>query len=197
VTEQAVREVFLKNYNGDNLDEALVATIEEVILTLIRECAEKPESLPEIIKTIAIGKSRIVLFAGMKDDTRPLVPISYLTFFDQVRKAMVDAVRYAHDNYETLNQWFRERFSTEHLSLILKEMTFSIEKATERPANVRGFNSEEIQLYEDFFNTMIVGIIGEDRFLKFAKGYNGLINTLRQCQIEGQALIGKTGTKES
>lgn len=198
MTDENVRAVFFKNYSNDDLNHALMASIEEIMLTIIKESAEQPESLSEIIRTIVVGKSHAALFMGIKTETLLIVQTNdYLIRFDQVRKAMVGVVKYTLNNHETMNDWFRERFDKKHLTLMLNEMTFSIEKAAERPANVRTFHSSELKLYDEFFTTALIGIIGVERFKKYAEEYNRCAAVLRQCQIECRAFKGKVRTKES
>lgn len=197
MTEETVREVFFKNYSGGDLNEVLMATVEEISMAIIMEGVEQSESLPEIVSTVAMAKSHIILFGCLTDGARPIVSMSYLIYFDQLRKVVVDVVRYTRDNLEAMSPWFRERFKEEHLNSILAEMTFSIEKATERPVNVRTFHSSELMLYEQFLNSALIGIIGVEQFQKYAKEYNKCAVTLRQCQIEYRALGNKVITKES
>ncbi len=197
MTEESVRTVFFKNYFGGDLNEALMAAVEEVSMTIIKEGAEKPESLPEIVKTIAMAKSHVALFGGMVDGTSPVVPITYLIYFDQVRKAMVDVIRYTRDNLEVMNPWFKEQFTKENLESMSTEMALSIEEAAKRPANVRAFNSSEPKIYEEFFNMALIGIIGLERFKKYIEEYNKCAVVLRQCQSECKKLGGEVGAKES
>lgn len=102
---------------------------------------------------------------------------------------MVDTARYARDNYETMDPWFQERFKPEHLEVVLTEMELAIKRAAfERISgpspNVRAFRSDEVALYSQFFNSVLIGIIRPDNFLKYAKEYNECIKTLRRCQSE-------------
>lgn len=198
MTEDAVRAVFFKNYDGGHPNEALMMSVEQIVVAIIREGAEQPESLPEIIGAIAIGKSRIALFARMADGVRAAVPMHHLAYFDQIRKAMTDVVRYTRDNLEAMSPWFRERFTKEDLESISSEMASAMERSAGRyTSNVRAFHSGELKLYEEFFNKALIGIIGPDKFQAYAKEFNKCANTLRQCQIECRVSISKTGTKES
>ncbi|OGN01794.1 MAG: hypothetical protein A3I26_03585 [Candidatus Yanofskybacteria bacterium RIFCSPLOWO2_02_FULL_43_10] len=197
MTEAAVREVFFKNYSGRDLNEALRVSMEEIMLGIIKEDVGQPESLPEIVETIVLAKSRITLFGRMTAGTNFSVPVSYLVYFDTIRKAMIDVVRYTRDNLEIMSPWFREHFTKEDLKSIASSMASSIEKAAERPANVRAFRSGELRLYDEFFNSALIGIVGVERFKKYAQEYNKHVNILNRCQIECQPFENNIGTKES
>lgn len=197
MTEETVQAVFFKNYSDRDLNETLMASIEEITLAIIKEGTEEPESLPDIIKTIAMGKSHINLFARITDGTNPSVPMSYLVYFDQVRKAMMDIVKYMRDNFEVVDPWFRKQCAKEDLNSILNSVALLIEKSAGTPENIRSFHSDELKLYYEFFNTALVGIIGIERFNKYAKEYNKCAIILRQCQVECQAFNVGSMTKES
>lgn len=198
MTEETVRDVFFKNYSGGDLNEALMATLEQVTLATIRESAEGAGSLPEIVETIARAKSHGSLFRGRTDKANLVVPMHYLTYLDQIRKAMMDVVRYTRDNFEAMDPWLKERFTKEGLEKMSTEMASARERSINRPENIRTFHSEELELYEEFFNTALIGTIGSDNFLKYAKEYNKCASVLRQCQIECKILLsGKITTKES
>jgi len=124
MTEAAVREVFFKNYSGRDLNEALRVSMEEIMLGIIKEDVGQPESLPEIVETIVLAKSRITLFGRMTAGTNFSVPVSYLVYFDTIRKAMIDVVRYTRDNLEIMSPWFREHFTKEDLKSINILSTF-------------------------------------------------------------------------
>ena len=197
MTEETVLGVFFENYNGNNLNEALMASVEQIMLTIVREGTEKPESLPEIVGTIVVGKSHVALFARMTDGTRPVAPMHYLTYFDQIRKAMTDVIRYTRDNLEAMDPWFRDQFPKEDLEMMSSDMASAIERSSERPANVRAFHSGELKFYEEFFNAALIGIIGMEGFQKYAQEFNRCANILRQYQIECRAFKSKVETKES
>ncbi len=199
MTESDVRALFFKNYSVGDLNEALIASMEEISMAIIREVVEEPESLPEIVRTIAVGKSHIALFRGMKNETKLLLVQEnyYLFSLDTICKAMTDVVRYTRDNLETMKPWFRERFKKEHLEAILNEIVSAIEMTSERPANTRTFNPNTIKFYDEFFSTALVGIIGPDNFMKYLKEYNRCVKTLRQCQAESKAFSVKVWTRES
>src|SRR3989344_5524658 len=119
MTEETVRAIFLKNYSGDkNLNEALMASVEEIMLAILGG-EGFPKPLPEIVGTIAKGKSRVNLFLGIQNP-RLIVSMRYIIYFDHVRKAMLDTVVYMRDNYDSgaVNEWFRERFKKEHLEMM-------------------------------------------------------------------------------
>lgn len=197
MTEETVRAVFFKNYSGGDLNETLMSTIEQISMMIIMKRVERSESLPEIVRTITKGKSLISLFGGMIVGTNFDVPANYLTYFDQIHKAIVDVIRYTRDNLETLDPWFRERFKEEQLGSIMANITLLIEKKAQSPDNVRTFNPDELRLYDELFSMGLISIIGPENFLKYAEEYNKCAAVLRQCQKEYQVLNGKTLTKES
>ena len=196
--EEIVRAIFFKNYSGDNnLNEALTASIEEIMLAILAG-EGFPKPLPEIVGTIAKGKSRVNLFLGIRNP-RPSVPIRYIIYFDHVRKAMLDTIVYMRDNYDTevVNEWFRERFKKEHLELMSADMSEKIEAIFGKPANVRMFNPSELKLEDEFFSSAFIGILGVERFLEYSQAYNKCAAILRQCQAECKALGKMVDAKES
>ncbi len=188
MTEKTVRAIFLKNYSiwGGNLNEALMASSEEIALAILAKGAESQETLPDIVRTIVKGNSRIYLLMGLavSGQMHPMVPMSYVYHFDYIRQAMLDVINYLHDNYEATQPWFKERFLEEHLKSMSVEMVRAIKETAAGPANVRGFNLAELKLEEEFFRTALVAILGVERFQKFASAYNKCAAVLRQCQIE-------------
>ena len=198
MTEESIREVFFKNYSGNNLEEALIESIEQISLALVADAVEQSESLLNIVKTIIAARSRAILFGGMTDGTKPVVPVIYLTYFDQVLKAVIDAARYARDNHEVMDPWFRERFEREELGEISTLMASRIEESAERPGNERLFTSGELMLYVNFLTAVLLGVIGMERFQKFTEKYNKYAMVLRQCQVECKTMDDPTFlTKES
>lgn len=200
MTEKTVRDAFFKNYSGGDLNEALMLTMEDVALAIIRECIENQESIPEeIVGTIAKAKSNIALFFGIKDGSNMSVPPRYLNYFDQIRKAMMDVSVYLRDNYESMSPWFKERFTKEQLALILTTRTYIIEMSAEveRSPNVRIFHLSELKINEAFLDSALVGIIGLEGFQKYLGEYNKCAVVLRQCQKECLVFGYKLRTKES
>lgn len=191
MTEKDVRAVFFKNFSGHDLNEDLMLTAQEISMMTIREGTEHPESLPDIVEKIVIAKNRLGLFLGMTSGVNPTVPMKYLDYFDEIRKTMIDAVRYTRDNLEHMDLWFRERFKINELEGISREMETIIERAAQMPANIRAFRSGEIRLYDEFFGSALAGILGKELFLKYAKEYNESLVVLRQCQKESEILSGK------
>lgn len=191
MTEENVRAIFFKNYSGDlsgqdDLNKALIATFQEITLALLTKHA-KGETLPDIVKTIVSGRSRLGLFAAMfmnGQKGRASVPMSYILHFDQMRKAMLDAVNYTHDNYEAMQPEFRQWFTKEALKTMSGDMSEAIEKPTGLPANVRGVRLDELNREEEFFVKALIGIIGAERFQKYADEQNRCNKTLRRCQAE-------------
>ena len=197
MTEETVRTVFFKNYSGGDLNEALIHSAQEICLAIIKDGYEDSESLPKIVNMLVACKNRLGLFEEMKDGVNTSVPGVFLIYFDVIRKAVVDAAIYVRDNYEIMDPWFKERFKPEHLELILSEMASSIERSAERPFNVRAFHHGEIRLYGEFFNSVLIGIIGQDNFVKYAEKYNECAKTLRRCQAECIELRSIPQTRES
>ncbi len=188
MTEEAVRAIFFKNYSGGSLNEALIATIEELSLAVIRECVGEERVLPDIVKTIEIGKSRIGLFGRIKDGVSPMLPMSFIVHFDEIRKAMVDVLVYMHDNFEAADPAFRQSFTKEDLADMASEITLAMEKGGQRPVNVRAFHSSELMLYDEIFDQALMGIIGLEPYQRFAQEYNRCTTVLEQCQTQGQLL---------
>lgn len=199
MTEAKVREVFSRRYSGGDLNEALMESMEELALILVARHAEPGQALPDIVKTIVGGRSRIGLFAAMfaAGIVAPAVPMSYILHFDHIRKAMLDAVNYMHDNYDTVQPWFREKFTREALKMISGDMSEAIEKPTGLPGNVRGINFNELNLEEEFFTCALIGIMGVEPFKRYADEYNLAMKILRQCQAECKLLETAPPTKES
>ena len=198
MTEETVRAIFLKNYSGDkNLNEALIVSIEEIMLAILGG-EEFPKPFPEIVGTIAKGKSRVNLFLGIQNP-RPIVSMRYIIQFDHVRKAMLDTVVYMRDNYDSgaVNEWFRERFKKEHLEMMSADMSQKIEAIFGKPANIRMFSSVELKLENEFFSSALIGILGPEKFLEYAQAYNKCAAVLRQCQAECKVLGDMVDAKES
>ena len=191
MTESDVRALFFKNYSGKDLNEDLIVTIQEVSMIIIRKSVEHPESLPDIVEKIMTAKNRLGLFAGMMKGVNPTVPMRYLDYFDEIRKTMVDVVRYTRDNLDHMDAWFKDRFHKDQLEMISRELEASIERAAQRPANIRAFYSGEIILYDEFFSAALIGILGKELFVEFAKEYNESLAVLRQCQRETEVLFGQ------
>ena len=199
MTEEAVRAVFLKNYSGGSLNEALRVSIEEVALAVLAETAGPQETIPDIVKTILGGQSRIGFFMTMfaKGDAYPIAPMRYIFHFDHVRKAMLDTINYMLTNYDSVQPWFRGQFTKEALKIMSGDMSEAIEKPTGLPANVRGINFAELNKEDEFFSFALVGILGAERFKKYAEEYNKCASVLRQCQAECKALRDMVDIKES
>ncbi len=197
MTKHDVRDVFFKNYDGNRLNEALMASIEQVMSVVIKEVVEQPESLPDIVETIVRGKSRFYLFARIGDGASLSVPIHYLTYFDQIRKSTVDVIRYTRDNLEAMDSWFTNQFIKEDLEMMSSDMASSIEASAKRPANIRVFNSGELKIYNEFFSSALIGIVGPQKFQEFAKEFNKCAGILRECQMACRLSKDKTGVKES
>jgi len=187
VTEKEAQSVFMERYSGGNIDEALMASLEEIILTLLKEHAESGETLPYIFRTIAQGKSRIFLFVDMFSSGRanPLVLMNYLPHFNYINRAMLDVVNYMYENYETIQPWFKERFSREGLKERVVQMTIVIEKQVGMP---RSINFDELNHDELFFNTALAGILGIERFNNYTEECAKCLKVLRQCQAACYAL---------
>ena len=199
MTEESVRAVFFKNYSEtDDLNEALMLSVHDISMALIKGIIENPESLPIIVDDIMTARSRIGLFKALAKKKSPSVPMIYLDYFDQIRKAVIDATKYARENHGSMDSWFTDRFKIEELKEILSELESAIERsALETPADVRVFNSGEIMLYNEFFSSVLVGILGEEQFKKFSMEFNNCTKTLRLCQSECKALNKPDRTKES
>lgn len=205
MTEEEVREMFFKHYfegpsgGQGSLNEALRETSEEVALILLTKHTKPGETLPEIIRTIIGGKSRVGFFmamfaAGIENPTGPMTLIFH---FDHIRKAMLDAVNYMHDNYEAADQFFKERFPKEDLKMMSADMAEAIEKPSGLPANMRGIRYDELKKEDEFFSFALVGILGMERFQKYAEEYNKCAAVLRQCQAECKMIRDKHPIKES
>ena len=199
MTEETVRAIFLKNYSGVNLNEALRVASEEISLAILAEGAPAQETLPDIVRTIIGGKSRVGFFSGLfvAGMATPGVPMSFIVHFDHVRKAMLDAVVYMRDNYDSADQFFRNKFTTEELKMMSADMSEAIEKPTGLPANVRALNFAELKKEDEFFSFALVGILGTERFKKYAIEYNVCSRVLRQCQAECKVLGDMVDAKES
>lgn len=198
MTEEGVRAIFIRHYSRCGLNEALMATSEDVAITILSEGAGE-HGLPDIISTINQGRSRIDLFNGAfaSGHANPAGPMSYIFHFDHIRKAMLDAIVYMHDNYDTADPYFKEWFTKEDLKMMSGDMSEAIEKPTGLPANVRGINFAELKKEEEFFSFALVGILGKERFQKYAEEYNRLVKVLRQCQAECKGLRDMVDAKES
>ncbi len=201
MTPEDVRAVFFKNYSFQDLNETLMLSMEEIFLTLIKEIVGNQESLLEVIKTIAIGKSRIACLMGMtKDMTAGVnysVPMTSLTYIDELRGAVTDVAKYTRDNLETMDPVFRDTYTKENLESILSAVTSLIRKDSQGPANTRSSSPNELTVWYDFLQQSLIGIIGPDKFLKFAEEHDRLMKTLRQCQIECRALKNLNETRPS
>lgn len=204
MTEEAVRAIFFKHYSGnisdwDALNEALMKTSEEVFMRTMAAHTEPGEVLPDILETIAQGRSRIGLFLAMfqQGEALPSVPMSFVERFDHVRKAMLDTVNYMRKNYHVVDPWFRKKFDMESLNMMEGDMSEAIEKPTGLPANVRGVNFNELNLEEEFFVSALVGILGVERFNECADEFNLYNKVLRQCQMECRILENMPPIKES
>ena len=201
MTEEKVKEVFFKNYTGDNLNEALAASIEEIGLALLKDNSEYSESHLKILGTIAMGRSRFSLFAHMMNDDGEILKVvvspNYLTYFDELRKAMTEASRYMRDNLEIADPWFRERITKEDMEIICAKMGSAIERSAKKQENTREFNSDELKLYGEFFTSALIGILGLDKFQRYAGEINKCNVVLRQCQVIGKLVNNKFGATVS
>lgn len=199
MTDEAVRAAFLKHYSPGSLNEALRVTSEEAAISILSKVVGPDETLPDIVKTIVGGRSRIGFFMAMfvKGKTNPSVPMRYIFHLDHIRKAMLDAVNYMHGNHDTADQFFKEQFTKEDLKMMSGDMSQAIEKPTGLPANVRGINFDELKKEEEFFSFALVGILGVERFQKYADEYSKCAAVLRQCQAECKALRDMADAKES
>lgn len=184
MTENEVRSMFLERFSVNNFDNALVTSLEEVILTLLKEQTEQSgsgETLPYIFRIIAQGKSRIYLFMDMFASGRVnhLLLINYLPHFDYIHIAMLNVVNYVYDNYETLQPWFKEKFSREGLKETAAEMAKAVEKQIGMP---RSINFNELNHNEGFFNTALAGILGGERFQNYTEEYIRCLKVFRIYQ---------------
>lgn len=100
-------------------------------------------------------------------------------------------------NYDTVDQFFKERFPKEDLKMMSGDMSEAIEKPTGLPANVRSSNFDELKKEDEFFSFALVGILGVERFQKYAEEYSKCVAVLRQCQAECKALHDMVDAKES
>ena len=187
MTEKEIRSTFLERYTGNNLDETIMMSLEEIILTLLKEHAEDTETLPDIFRTIAQSKSRIYFFMDMFASGRvePLVLTHYLSYFDNIRRTMLDVVNYMYDNYKVVQPWFKERFSREGLKKTKNEMAETIEKQAGMP---RVINFNELSHNDGFFNTAILGILGMECFHNYSEEYIKCLKVFRQCQAACNSL---------
>lgn len=203
MTEEAVRTIFFNNYRDGDLNEALAVSIEEISLAIIMENAGSQKFLPDIVRTIIGGKSRIDLLKSVftNGQTNFVVPIRCIDYFDHVRKAIQDAIRdameYMLDNFEAVDQWFKERFTRENLKLMLAGISQAIKASTEMPANVGGLNFTELKLEREFLNMALIGILGAEWFQRYIDEYNKYTAVLRQCQAECEMFSTKSFIKES
>jgi hypothetical protein len=200
MTEDMVRSVFFKHYSGDDLNETLIATEDELRMTILRETSEPSESLPGIVEIILKAQSRIDLFSGVaaSDSIEPvIIPMGYICYFDRIRKATLEAIEYMYENYETAQEWFKGKYLKEHLEEMLVYLTEAIEITAEIPFNIRGLSMFELELEGQFFMAALIGILGLERFNKYAEEYNKCLITLRQCQADGRTFINMTDKKES
>lgn len=185
MTNEEVREVFSKHYSGD-LNEAMMAASSEIFAVVATKYSESGQNLSDIIKTLARGKGLVYLFAGIGagSQTHPVVPDVYLSYFDELRKLTINAVRYANDNYTAMQPLFRERFLPEHLRVVAEELTRLMEEPSRLPANTRGLNLDELNLENDMLTNVLIGILGVDGFQRFSEEYNLCLKVLRLCQSE-------------
>lgn len=184
MTENEVSSMFLERYSGNNFDKAVIRSLEEMILTLLKEQTEQTgsdETLPYIFRIIAQGKSRIYLFMDMFASGRvnQLILTNYIPHFDYIRIAMLNVVNYVHNNYETLQPWFKEKFSREGLRETALEMAEAIEKQVGIP---RSINFNELNHNEGFFNTALAGILGGERFQNYTEEYIKCLKVFRVYQ---------------
>ena len=198
MTEEDVRAMFLKNYSGRSLNEALRETSEEIALAILAKVVE-PDALPDIVKKIIGGRSRVGLFMAMflKGTVNFVAPPTYIFHFDHIHKAMLDTINYMRDNYEAAHQFFKEQLTKEDLKMMSGDISEAIEKPTGLPANVRGVNFAELKKEDEFFSFALVGILGVERFQKYAEEYNKCVAVLRRCQEECKALRDRVDAKES
>jgi hypothetical protein len=202
VTEAAVREIFFKHYSGGepgkgDLNEALVASMEDIFNTIV---VGHFGSLPDIVRTITAGRSRIGFFVPMftEDFSHPVVPMSYILHFDHIRKAMLDTVNHMRERYNEAAPEFKKWFSPDDLKMMAADLSEAIEKPSGLPANTRGLNFNELNLEEEFFVKALIGILGVVIFKRCADDYNLALKTLRQCQAECKVLEAlPDDTKES
>lgn len=194
MNEKDVREIFAKHYSGGvsaegGLNEAVMAASEEIFFNLAEKHAGT-ETVSDILKTIARGKSLIDLFTGVAAgvQTFSAVPMHYINYFDELRKLVIDAVDYAHDNYDTMNSWFRGRFLPEHLKDISSEIAKALENSPDLPANSRGLRRDELKIESELFTNVLIGILGTERFQSYAEEYNDCMKILRRCQAECKIL---------
>lgn len=205
MTEKAVRAIFNKYYFGDasrhdNLNEALMASMEELFIAVLAEETKPGEILPNIIRTMAAGRSRIGLFAAMFAKGvpgNPMVPMSYILHYDHIRKAMLDAVNYTRDNYDAMQAEFKVWFTKEALKMMSGDISEALERPKTLPANVRGVSFDELNLEEEFFVKALIGILGVERCKKCFDEYNRCLKVLRQCQAECKILETMPPANES
>jgi len=203
VNKEAVRAVFTKHYSGGELKEALILSTEEISLVILGEVVGSQEALPDIVGVVIKGRSRIDLFKSMfaMDQVNPIVPMSYILYFDQIRKSMLDTVKYMRDNYETVQPWFRERFTKESLEIVLASLSSQVIESAPKEMfdNVRGLNLIELQLEQEFFTMALIGLLGIELFKKYADEYNQHVIVLIQCQNECEILekMASTGVSRA
>lgn len=196
MTPEAVREIFLRHYSNNDLNEALMESSSEILLVILKE--HYPRELPEIMYTIVQGRSRIGLFLGiaLSKETAVEVPMDYLVHFDFIQKAIIDALKYLQHNYESLDSAFKKKFLKEHLKVVEDEMARVMERSASEPDR-RGLSLDKLRIEEQLFSSAIIAICGEELFKKVFEEHNKYIAVLRQCQMECQALGNMVDSKES
>lgn len=192
--EKSVREIFFKNYK-DDLNEALIMSVEEVTLAVIREVA--PGELPPIISQIARARSYldlIVSVVNLKSEVVEVLP-SFVGRNDYLHQTLINSLEYLIANYESRNSYFKKQFSQEQLKTILEDRIEAFKKCKE-VSGVRSLNPLELELAMELLCVALIGILGKEKVRQYAEIYNLCTPVLRQCQLECRVLEA-TKIKES
>ncbi len=197
VDEKTVRKIFDKYYKVGDLNDRLVETEDEIRITIIRGAGEPSETLPAIVETITRAQSRIDFFKSFVGSGASQLKISMhqMGYLNIIRKTMLEAMNYMNDNYDTVHQWFRDRVPRADLPGLIKDVSGVIFGPSELTAGTRTITPNEIRLEEIFFGMALNGILGEERFQKYADEYNDSIIFLRQCQAEAMMLTNMKDIK--